>query len=136
MKVNAYLNFDGRCEEAFNFYAKVLGAKVLMMIKHGDTPVADQMPGWRDKIVHARLDIGGTLLMGSDSPPQYQTKPAGFSVNIDTATPAEAERVFAALAEGADVRMPIGETFWVLRFGMLIDRYGTPWMVNCEKPMD
>ena len=136
MQLNTYLTFGGDCKEAFEYYAKVLNGKIVAMFPHRGTP-AEKMapPEWLDKIMHARLEVEGQALMGSDRPPQYNTKPAGFSVNISVKDVAEAERIFAALAQGGDVKMPIAETFWAQRFGMLIDRYGTPWMVNCEKPM-
>jgi PhnB protein len=133
MRLNPYLMFDGRCEEAFQFYEKVLGGKIEAMLPHEGTPAEGHVsPEWRKKIMHARLVVGDQTLMGSDSPPQYQTPMKGFSVTIGVREPAEAERIFHALAEGGNVTMPIQETFWARRFGMLTDRYGTPWMVNCE----
>lgn len=135
MKLNTYLFFDGKCEEALNFYAKTLSGKVEAMLKYEGMPGCDQMPaGWNSKIMHGRISVGDTLLMASDAPPD-RTKPMqGFSVNISVDTAAEAERVFHALAEGGTPTMPIAETFWAVRFGMLVDRFGTAWMVNCEKP--
>ena len=106
-----------------------------MMMPHEGTPAAEQVPPeWRSKIMHARMTIGDQVLMGSDAPPQYATEMKGFSISVNVDTADEAERIFAALAEGGTVRMPIGKTFWAIRFGMLIDRFGTPWMVNCEEP--
>jgi PhnB protein len=135
MQLIAYLNFDGTCAEAFQFYERCLGGKIVRMQTHADSPMADQVtPEWGDRIIHARLVAGDAVLMGSDTPPQSPRKPHGFAVAVQTADPAEAERVFHALAEGAAVQMPIQETFWAVRFGMLVDRFGTPWMVNCEGP--
>jgi PhnB protein len=88
---------------------------------------------WRNKILHARLVIGDQVLMGSDAPPEHYQKPQGFSVSIGLKDTAEAERIFHALAEKGTVQMPIQETFWAARFGMLVDQFGTPWMINCEK---
>jgi PhnB protein len=88
---------------------------------------------WRSKILHARLVVGDQVLMGSDAPPDRQQKPQGFSLSISINDPAEAERVFHALVENGTVTMPFGETFWAVRFGMLVDRFGIPWMINCEK---
>lgn len=88
----------------------------------------------RKKIIHARLVGNGMLLMGSDAPPDRYEPMKGFSVTLNVNEPAEAERVFNALADGGSVRMPLGETFWAKKFGMLTDRFGTPWMINCEKP--
>jgi PhnB protein len=136
MRLNPYLTFNGQCEEALNFYGKVLGGKIVMMIKTGDTPMKDKMPPTMiDKIMHGRIDVGGTLLMGSDAMVGHFDQPQGFSVSLVFPDTAEAERVFDALSDGAKITMPIQETFWALRFGTLIDRFGTPWMINCEKTM-
>ncbi len=136
MKLNPYLTFDGNCEEAFRAYEKILGGEILAMMPHGGTPAEAQVPAdWRQKIIHARLSLNGVLLMGSDAPPDRYQPMQGFSVTLNIKEPAEAERVFAALAEGGSVRMPLGETFWAKKFGMLTDRFGTPWMINCEKTM-
>jgi len=135
MKINPYLTFDGRCEEAFKFYERVLGGKIEAMMPHKGTPAEGHVPPeWHDKIMHAYLKVGEFVLMGSDAPPQYFQKPQGFSVSLQVKEPEAAERVFSALAEGGTVRMPLEETFWAARFGMLVDRFGTPWMVNCDKP--
>ena len=135
MQMNPYLTFDGRCEAAFRFYERCLGGKIVAMITHGETPAAEHTPpGWQDKIIHARLMVGDDVLMGSDAPPEHYEAAKGFSVTLGIDDPAEAERVFHALAEDGTVRMPIEETFWALRFGMLVDRFGIPWMINCEKP--
>jgi PhnB protein len=134
MQLNPYLLFDGQCETAFKFYEKLLGGKIIAMMTHEGTPAANSVPAdWRGKIIHARLAIGDQILMGSDAPPAHQQKPQGFSVNISVNDPAEAERIFHALEENGTVTMPFGETFWATRFGMLVDRFGIPWMVNCEK---
>ena len=136
MNVNAYLNFPGTCEEAFNFYAKCLNSPIVAMIKVADTPMKDRTPADRqDKVMHARMAIRGTVLMGSDAPPSLFKQPQGFNVCINIPEIEEAERVFHALSEGGTVEMAIQETFWANRFGTFIDKYGTPWMVNCEKPM-
>lgn len=135
MQLAPYLSFDGRCEAAFRFYETSLGGEILAMMTWRNSPVADQAPpGWDDKILHARMRLGSGVLMGGDSPPDRHEPMKGFGVTLGIAEPAEAERVFAALAEGGMVRMPLQETFWALRFGMLVDRFGTPWMVNCERP--
>jgi PhnB protein len=134
MQINPYLLFTGQCEEAFKFYEKLLGGKIEMIMTHEGTPAAAQVPAeWLKKILHARIVVGGHVLMGSDAPPGRQEKPQGFSVSLSVKEPAEAERLFQALAENGAVRMPIQETFWAKRFGMLVDRFGIPWMVNCEK---
>ena len=133
MQINPYLIFDGQCEAAFKFYEKVLGGKIEAMIPHEGTPAAEHVPAeWRSKIMHARLNVGDKLLMGSDAPPDHYDQMKGFSVSLGIGEPAEAERVFHALAEQGTVRLPLQQTFWARRFGMLVDRFGTPWMINCE----
>ncbi len=134
MQLNPYLYFDGSCALAFKFYERGLGGSKLSLLTHGETPMADSVSAeWRDKIMHARLSVGDWVLMGSDAPPEYYEKPQGFSVSLTVSTPARADRIFAALAENGKVRMPIAETFWAQRFGTLVDQYGIPWMVNCDK---
>jgi PhnB protein len=134
MQLIPYLNFNGRCKEAFTFYERCLGGKIIAMSTFGETPAAEHVPAeCRDWIIHARLLVGNAVLMGSDSPPEYFEAPKGFNVAIQIEDPSEADRIFHALAEGGSVRMPIEETFWARRFGMLTDRFGTPWMINCEK---
>jgi len=134
MQINSYLLFDGTCEEAFKFYEKLLGGKIEDLLTHEGTPAACQVPPeWQKKILHARMTIGNAVLMASDAPPGRYSKPHGFSVNIGVNSVNEAERIFSALAEHGTVHMPLGETFWAERFGMLTDRFGIPWMLNCER---
>ena len=131
---NSYLHFPGTCEEAVNFYAATFGGKIVMMMKAEDAPAgAECPPEFKGKIMHARMTIGSAVLMASDCPPGRYDKPQGISVNIGVDSPQEADRIYAALAKGGQETMPIEETFWAERFGMCIDRFGTPWMVNCEK---
>lgn len=132
MQLNPYLAFDGTCAEAFRFYEKALGGTIVMMMTHGESPMAEQTPpGSRDRIMHAQIRVGDDILMGSDAPTGQHQAMSGFYVSLIPNTPEEAERVFAALSAGGDVRMPLQQTFWSPRFGMLADRFGTPWMVNC-----
>ena len=134
MQLNPYLTFKGDCETAFKFYEKILGGKIVVMQAHEGTPAAEQTPPeWRSKILHARMTVGDQLLMGSDAPPSRYEVPKGFAVTLNVAEPAEADRIFQALAENGTVRMPIQKTFWAIRFGTLTDRFGTPWMINCEE---
>jgi PhnB protein len=133
MQLNAYLHFNGNCEEAFKFYEQATGGKIETKSTFGDTPMAAQMPAMKDKIVHVRLRIGDTILMGSDAPPERFEKPQGFSLSLGAKTNADAERLFAALSAGGEIRMPMAETFFAQRFGMLVDKFGIPWMVICEK---
>ena len=134
MQLNPYLTFNGQCEAAFKFYEQCLGGKIVAMMPHAGTPAEEHVPAeWRNKIIHARLIVGDDVLMGSDAPPDRYEASKGFSVTLGFDNPAEAERVFNALAEKGTVQMPIQETFWAVRFGMLVDRFGIPWMINCEK---
>ena len=134
MQLNPYLFFNGKCEAAFRFYEKVLGGKIVAMMTHEETPIADQVaPEMRKAIIHARLTIGDKVIMGSDAPPDRYDAAKGFSVTVGVEEPAEAERIFAALSKDGTIRMPMEETFWAHRFGMLVDQYGIPWMINCEK---
>ncbi|HTK95594.1 MAG TPA: VOC family protein [Terriglobales bacterium] len=135
MQANTYLFFNGNCKEAFETYARVLGARIDAMLTHAGTPAESHTPPeWRDKILHAKMSIGNTTLMASDAPPGHQAeKFQGFSVNVSVSDLADAERIFHALSEGGKVNMPFAETFWARGFGMLVDRFGIPWMVNCEK---
>jgi PhnB protein len=132
MQMSPYLHFNGNCEAAFKFYEKALGAKIESMFRFQDAPAAEQVPAeWRSKVMHAGLTVGSQLLMGSDVPPDRYQKPQGFSVSLAIKEVADAERIFGALAENATVTMPLQQTFWAVRFGMLIDQYGIPWMINC-----
>ena len=133
MDVNIYLSFDGRCAEAFDFYARVLGGTVEARHTWGETPQSgDMAPEQRDKIMHSQLRVGDKLIMGADAPPEWRSKPEGFSVSVNVEDEAEGQRVFDALAEGGTVKMPFGPTFWAKGFGMLVDRYEIPWMVNAQ----
>jgi PhnB protein len=135
MQLNPYLTFNGNCEEAFKAYHRILGGEIIAMIPHEGTPAECNVPAeWRKKIIHARLVGNGMVLMGSDAPPDRYQPMQGFSVTLNIKDPDEAERVFNALAKEGTVRMPLGETFFAIKFGMLADKFGTPWMVVCEKP--
>jgi len=123
MQLISYLAFNGQCEEAFRFYERALGGKIGAMVPNEGAP---------GKIMHARLDVNGAVLMGGDAPPDHYVKPKGFCVSLQVKDPAEAERFFKALSENGTVQMPIQQTFFSLRFGMLIDQFGIPWMINCE----
>ena len=134
MALNPYLYFDGQCEEAFRFYEKCLGGKITFMMAWKDSPMPDQAPpGWATKILHAGLASGDGVLEGCDAMPGQYKKPESFCVMLRPKTASEADRIFKALAEGGSVQIPIAETFWALRFGKLVDRFGVPWLINCEK---
>ena len=133
MQSNTYLFFDGECKAAFKFYEQCLGGKIDEMMTYGDAPMSEEIPSeQRDRIMHANLTVGEMVLMGSDTPPDSFKKPQGFSVNLQFDDLVEAERIFQKLAENGTVKMPFQETFWSTRFGMLVDRFGTPWMINVQ----
>jgi len=134
MKVTPYLLFNGQCEEAFRTYERVLGGKIIASFNFGDSPMAAQFPEMANKVMHARIDIGDQMILGSDCPPQYFQKAQGTSVCLEADDVASAERIFSALAEGGEVKMPIQETFWAKRYGQVVDRFGTPWMINVAAP--
>lgn len=133
MQVNPYLFFDGTCEEAFKFYHQTLGGNLGDMLTFAGSPAEGEVPPeLSHKIMHTHLDFGDWAIMGSDCMPGQYSTPQGFSVSLQVADTAEAERVFNALAEGGNIQMPLAETFWAKRFGMAVDRFGTPWMINCD----
>lgn len=129
-----YLSFDGNCEAAFRFYEEKLGARLGFKMTFGESPMKDQFPAdQQHKIMHANLMLDGNMLMGSDCPPGMGYEGMkGFSLSLSPKTVSEAEHIFAALSEGGRVTMPLEKTFWAERFGMLTDRFGVPWMINCE----
>jgi PhnB protein len=133
MKFVPYLSFDGRCREAFAFYEKVFDGKIVAMTSHGETPAGEHVPAdWQDKIINAHLIAGDQELMGADSPPsQGGAKMSGFSVSIQIDNENDGQRMFNAFADGGHVIMPFEPTFWAKKFGMVTDKYGTPWMINC-----
>lgn len=134
MQLNPYLFFDGNCEAAFTFYAQILRGEIEMLMRYGEAPGSDDA-ALRDKVIHVSLKFGGQRLMASDAcPPQnpYQ-RPQGFFVCVNVDSPNEAERIFKAFAEGGHVLVPLDKTFFSPAWGMLVDRFGTPWMVNCPQ---
>lgn len=136
MKLNPYLNFNGNCQAAFRFYEEHLGGKITAMMTHAQAPVAKEMPeNWGSAILHARITIAGTDLLASDVPTDHfeQIHSSYLSLSVDS--PAEAERIFAVLTPDGQIFMPLQETFWAFRFGILRDRFGVLWMINAERPM-
>ena len=134
MKMNTYVNFAGTCAEAFRFYEKHLGGTIGMMMTHGQAPDQSQVkPEWKDAVLHARISIGVTEILGADNPSAQPMRSAYLSLAVES--DAEAERVFAALSEGGEVFMPMREEFFATRFGQLRDRFGINWMILHERPM-
>ena len=131
MNFTPYLNFNGNCAEAFKFYEQVLGGTIEFLQTHADSPMKDHVPpDWQNKVIHVCLSVNGQRLMGSDAPADHYSPAQGMSINIAASTTAEGKRLFDALASGGTVTMPFAQTFWSPGFGMLKDRFGTPWMVN------
>jgi PhnB protein len=133
MQIQPYLFFEGRCEEAMMFYRDVLGAEVTQLMRYSDSPEAPPPgmlpPGSENRIMHASMRIGESVVLVSDGNCSGKPGFSGFSLTLNAANDAEAERLFAALAEGGQIRMPMAQTFFASRFGMLADRYGLGWMV-------
>ena len=135
MELSTYLNFNGECAAAFKFYEELLGGRIVMMQTHGESPMKEHVPAdWQDKVLHARLVLDQQALMGSDAPPERYAAPQGIYVSLNVADLPQAQRTFDALAKGGRVEMPFEKTFWAAGFGMVVDRFGVPWMVNCESP--
>ena len=136
MRLSPYVNFNGQCAEAFKFYEKVMGGKITFQMTWGEMPSADQFPPDSHKLImHSTLSVGDQVLMGADSPPGRYQQPKGMNVSIHVKDKAEGERLFNALAENGNVTMPFQQTFWSPGFGMCVDRFGVPWMVNTEQPV-
>ncbi|MEB3213401.1 MAG: VOC family protein [Leptolyngbyaceae bacterium] len=134
MKLIPYLNFDGNCEAAFQFYEQVFGGKLVDKMLYGGSPMEADVPSeWHNKIMHAYMQIGDQELMGSDCPPDYFKEPQGTEISIHMEDLEKAEQIFKALAENGTVKMDMQETFWAKRFGMVTDQFGIPWMINCDK---
>lgn len=133
--VETYLTFHGNCADAMRFYEKTLGAKIEFLMTHGESPMADKAPAdFKDKVMHGSLTIDGQRLMCSDNMPgQPDEGMHGFTLSLTYPSVAEGEKIFNALAAGGKVLMPMQDTFWVERWGNLIDQFGTPWMVNAGK---
>jgi PhnB protein len=129
------LTFDGQCEAAFKFYEECLHGSITFMMTYENTPMDLQAPPeWGKKISHATFAVGNCLFSGAGALPGQYQKPQGFSLQFNLSDPVEAERIFRTLAENGTVQVPLQETFWALRFGSLVDQFGIPWLINCEKP--
>jgi len=134
MIVQSYLFFEGRCEEALEFYKKAIGAEVTALMRNSDSPdQSDTPPGMESKVLHCNFNVGETQLMASDGMCSGTPKFAGISLSITAKDAAEAERLFAALSEGGQVQLPMHETFFAERFGMAADKFGVSWMVMAGK---
>ena len=133
MQVNPYLSFKGDCEAALDLYARCFGVARGTIFRYGGSPMAGDVPAyWSDKVMHATLTIGDQVLMAADVTPERYEAPKGFSMSVHVDTAADAERIFDQLGEGGRALMPIAKTFWAERFGMVVDRFGVPWLINAE----
>jgi PhnB protein len=129
-----HLSFNGQCEAAFKLYEACLGGKITFLLTYGASPAAADAPEMADKIVHATLQVGDQRITGADVAPGRYAKPQGFSVQLNVDDPGDAERIFNTLAEGGRVTLPLQQTFWARRYGVVTDRFGTPWEINCGTP--
>jgi PhnB protein len=133
MQLTTYLSFNGQCESAFKFYEQCLGARLGELFRYAGSPMANEVPAsWQDKIMHGSLTVGDQVLMGGDVAADRYEQPKGFSLSLQISSTTDAERVFRELAEDGRVVMPLEKTFWAERFGMVVDRFGIPWLINCE----
>ena len=134
MKAVPYIHFGGQCRDAFAFYADALRGKVTMTMTYAEAPVPTHIAEeHKGLVMHSCLSLDGEVIMGSDTPPGLFEGNKGFSISLHPKDAAEADRIYAALVEGGSIRMPLQETFWAHRFGMVTDRFGTPWMISCDK---
>jgi len=133
MQLYPNLTFNGQCEEAFHFYEKCLHDRIVFLRTYENAPMNLQTPSdWQKKVFHATFALGEFIFPGSDVLPGQYQKPQGFSLQFNLKDSVEAERIFKALAENGTIQMPLAETFWAARFGVLVDQFGIPWLINCE----
>lgn len=136
MKLYTHLNYGGNCEQAFRFYEQHLGGKITMMMTHGEQPVPNNVsPDWQKAILYARMSLGETEIIGNDVPPEHFQPMRSVYLSLRVASTEEAERIYALLSDEGQIFMPMQETFYAFRFGMLRDRFGTSWMIIHERPM-
>ena len=135
MQLHTYLNYGGNCEQAFRFYEEHLGGRITMLMRHGEQPDQSQVPaGWGQAVLHARMNIGGTELLGADIPPDRFQPIRSAYLSLTLSSDQDADRVFALLSDGGQIFMPMQETFFASRFAMLRDKFGTSWMLLHPKP--
>ncbi len=133
MRINTYLVFKGDCEAAFTLYEQCFSGQLAAIFRYAGSPMADQVPAdWQDKVMHGSLTVGDQVLMGADVALEQYEAPKGFTLSVQIKNTTEAERIFHELATGGKVVMPLEKTFWAERFGVLVDRFGIPWQINCE----
>lgn len=136
MRISSHINFDGQCEEAFRVYERVLEGSLQTLLRFSDSPIRSQVPAeWQSRILHATLLVGECELLGSDVFPGQSGHKQGFSVTLSLADSERAKSIFAALGAGGSVLMPLQETFWAKAFGVVTDKYGVTWEINCASSM-
>jgi PhnB protein len=134
VQLHTYLNYGGNCEQAFRFYERHLGGKITMLMRHGEQPNAAVPDDWKDAVLHARISIGETELLGADIPPDRFQPIRSAYLSLTLSSDEEADRIHAVLSDGGQIFMPMQETFFASRFSMLRDRFGTSWMIMHPKP--
>ena len=133
MQLAPYLSFNGNCEAAFRFYAQALGGRLGEIFRYGGSPMAQEVPAdWHEKVMHGSVTIAEQVVMGADMAPGTYEAPKGFTLSLHMRSTADAERIFHELAREGKVQMPLEKTFWAERFGVLVDRFGISWSINCE----
>ena len=133
MQMHPYVGFNGQCEAAFKLYEQCLGAEPGPVFRYAGSPMADDVPAdWQDKIMHGSVKVGDLVLMGGDVAPERYEEPKGFALSVQITSTEEAERIFHGLARDGRIVMPLEKTFWAARFGQVVDRFGVPWLINCE----
>jgi PhnB protein len=133
MQMSPYLSFKGQCEAAFTFYEQCLGGQLGTVFRYAGSPFADQVPAaWQDKVMHGSLTLGDQVLLGADIAPDHYEEPKGFSLSLQIKSTTDGERIFHELGKDGRVVVPLEKTFWAVRFGMVVDRFGIPWLINCE----
>jgi PhnB protein len=133
MQMSTYVNFKGECEAAFTFYERCLDGQLGAIFRYAGTSLADQVPAdWQDKVMHGSVTVGGQVLMGADIAPEKYEVPKGFLLSLQMQSTTDAERFFHCLAEDGTVVMPLEKTFWAERFGVVVDRFGVRWLINCD----
>jgi PhnB protein len=130
MQLHTYLNYGGNCEQAFRFYEQHLGGKITMLMRHGENPTPGQVGSdWKEKVLHARMNLGGTELLGADVPADRFQPMRSAYLSLTAGSTEEAERIYSLLSKGGEIFMPMEETFFATRFAMLRDSFGTSWMI-------
>ena len=137
MEMSTYLNYKGDCEAAFRFYEQCLGGTLGPVFRYAGTPLADQVPAdWQDKVMHASVTLGSQVLMGADVAPERYEAPKGFSLSLQLSDTVDAERMFHQLSTNGKIVTPLEKTFWAARFGVVLDRFGVTWLINCDGSAD